>query len=78
MLTRAFRCGSPSGRARIGPEVVLEVVDHRVSGATTPEDQELLREQRAVLADPAEVVSGQAGHLVPDEPLAAAAGRGNS
>src|SRR5580692_12878818 len=52
----------------------MEVVDHRMSGPATAEDQEALRVQRAVLADPAEVRSGQAGHGVSYEPLAAAVG----
>src|SRR5215470_6030609 len=63
---------SPLGRARVRAEVVLEVVDQGVGGTTTPEDQVGLREQRAVLADPAEVVGGLAGHDISDEPPTAA------
>src|SRR6266851_3153256 len=69
---RCLICLSPGGRAWVCPEILLEVVDHRVSGTATTEDQVCLREQRAVLADPAEVIGGLAGHVISDEPPAAA------
>src|SRR5215469_20460 len=72
MHPRCVISDSPAGRTWVGPQVVLEVVEHNVSGTTTPEDQEVLREERAVLADPAEVAGGQAGHSISDEPLAPA------